>query len=1138
MPATISIFDDIFALLPSQSTNLDRVLTKIDSRAFDDPSYLSDIQNLLCSTIDLVNAIIQLPTKVKDALSAYTDFLDNSGIKDDLPIHLLNYLILKYLAENHPALYSFLLLTGIARTSFVPEDTYNPDYYLYEVKWDSLASMIKNPAFHFKEVYGWGTDYYSAYRLFRHLYSLVWALGIRTANMDPDELSAIIPSNSDPTYNELAIKVPLITDFVEFGSGPEDFSGYEVGITIYPTKDINNDANKGIGISPYVFGHLDSTVDLKRNWSLSLIANVELDEAIGLHITPANGVDIVSSGVSGADFRIEAKITKSNPEKIVLISIGGSDGFEASISNVALELKALVEQGQPAITTELILERFGVGIGGGDADGFLQKILPKAGISTEFDLAVGWSSLGGIFFRGSSGLEVNFPIHKTLGPIIVESVYLAIELDGGISATLAATVGAKLGPISASVEQIGLIIPISFPQDGNGNLGPVQIDNPTFKPPIGAGALVEAGPIAGGGYIKYDDANKQYAGILQLNFSQLGLTAIGLITTRMPDGSKGFSMVINISVIFNPPIPLSYGFTLSGVGGLIGINRTMMTDVLRDGLRNRTLDSILFPEDPILNAPKIISDMQSVFPPAEGRFVLGPMVKIGWGTPNIIVIDIGIFIELPMPIRIALLGQIAAFFPTLDQAIVELHIDVLGIIEFEKKELSIDATIYDSRIYQYTLTGDAALRWSWGDNPMLAMSLGGFHPQFSPPPAFPSLRLLTLNLSQGSNFQLFCMVYQALTSNSLQFGANLELYAKESGASVEGNLTFDALIYFNPFSFAVDIDGNVVAKYKGHKLAGVHVSLNLSGPTPWHAKGKATFEILVWDVSVSFNKTWGDSNEQTLPEVNPWVLLREALERRESWGSALPNSTRMVESVRSLDSGQSDLIVLHPAGTLEIRQNVLPLDVQIQKLGNSPITGHHTFNVDSISASQEEMTKTPIEEDFARGQYENLSEQDKLSLPCFEKMHGGVAARSEDILLNDQHIEQLPLEYESILINDDRTSTKPTDNLTGEIRTGRVFWDVAKRQLRGNAAMGSRMRKTGLGKYEILGKTSKVRVGKEGYLIVKTADMSSVVLGPGKPDNDGTLTRMKADQQLKAYSATHPDETGKVQVVSAYEVAV
>ena len=98
----------------------------------------------------------------------------------------------------------------------------------------------------------------------------------------------------------------------------------------------------------------------------------------------------------------------------------------------------------------------------------------------------------------------------------------------------------------------------------------------------------------------------------------------------MPDGSKGFALLINIGVIFDPPIQLAMGFTLSGVGGLIAINHSMNVDALRTGVRNRTLDSILFPDPStvVANASQIISNLRTVFPPAEGQYIVGPMVKM------------------------------------------------------------------------------------------------------------------------------------------------------------------------------------------------------------------------------------------------------------------------------------------------------------------------------------------------------------------------------------------------------------------------------------------------------------------------------------------------------------------------------
>jgi hypothetical protein len=104
--------------------------------------------------------------------------------------------------------------------------------------------------------------------------------------------------------------------------------------------------------------------------------------------------------------------------------------------------------------------------------------------------------------------------------------------------------------------------------------------------------------------------------------------------------------------------------------------------------------------------------------------------------------ELGIMLEVPGPVRLMVIGQLHARLPVPDP-IVELHIDVLGILDFDGKSLSIDASLRDSRIAAFSLSGDAALRLRWGDPPSFAFSLGGLHPAFEPPVGFPTVTDIT-----------------------------------------------------------------------------------------------------------------------------------------------------------------------------------------------------------------------------------------------------------------------------------------------------------------------------------------------------------------------------------------------------------
>src|SRR5439155_5846431 len=131
-------------------------------------------------------------------------------------------------------------------------------------------------------------------------------------------------------------------------------------------------------------------------------------------------------------------------------------------------------------------------------------------------------------------------------------------------------------------------------------------------------------------------------------------------------------------------------------------------------------------------------------PLVESRYVFCPMLEQNWGTPASITAEIGVFIKLPAPIKLTILGIIKATLPEPKAAVVKIHMDVIGIIEFEKKRLAIDATLYDSEVVGLALTGDMAMRLLWGARPNFALSVGGLNPRFAPPPEFPTLRRLQL----------------------------------------------------------------------------------------------------------------------------------------------------------------------------------------------------------------------------------------------------------------------------------------------------------------------------------------------------------------------------------------------------------
>ena len=451
-------------------------------------------------------------------------------------------------------------------------------------------------------------------------------------------------------------------------------------------------------------------------WLLSLSGDLDLTVGLGIAARPGHPLVGVTDGVGLPTTTlgsISIQLRKqADPDEAMLL-FGSPTGTNLRGHALYASLGLELGNGQDAeLSLECAAEQALLTISPVGADSFLASFLPSDGLETQINLRLNWSSRRGLRLCGGAGLEATIPIHADILNVLrIDSVCLSVAAGaaGDLSVVISMTVTVKLGPITATVERFGLRTRLRFPS-GGGNLGPADLRT-AFEPPSGAALTIESGLIVGGGYLFFDPNKEQYAGAVQLEVAgKLSLSAFGLLTTHMPNGSKGFSLLVLIATEFSPPVQLGYGFTLSGVGGLFGANRTVAVDVLRSGLRAGTLGSVLFPQDPIRNAPQIVSDLQAIFPPAEGRYLLGPVAKLGWGTPTVLTIELGLIIELPEPVRLFLLGRLRVQLPEERNPVVRLQLDALGVIDFDTEDVSLDAVLFDSRVAQFAVTGAMALR--------------------------------------------------------------------------------------------------------------------------------------------------------------------------------------------------------------------------------------------------------------------------------------------------------------------------------------------------------------------------------------------------------------------------------------------
>jgi hypothetical protein len=394
-------------------------------------------------------------------------------------------------------------------------------------------------------------------------------------------------------------------------------------------------------------------------------------------------------------------------------------------------------------------------------------------------------------------------------------------------------------------------------------------------------------------------------------------------------------------------------------------------------VRDGSLTPLLFARDPVRQASQLVTGLQTVFPPTRDRYVFGPMFKLGWGTPTVVTVDLGIVIQFPSPVVIALIGTISARFPDPDHAIVKINIDIAGTLDTGEKTLAIDASLRDSKIGTCDLAGDMALRLRWGDRPDFAFAIGGFHKAFKPPAGFPELRRLSLSL-HGAIHRITLAAYFAITSNSLQLGARAELYAEALGFNVFGYVEFHALVIFDPFSFRIDFGAGLALRRGTSVIMSITVTGMLSGPGRWRVQGSASISILFFEISISFDAQFGEPAPQIQPEViDLWERkLLPAVRDLRNWTAALPVETGRVVSLASGAATRPPdprpdpwpPLRLDPLGTLSFRQKEVPLGRRITKFGEKRVAAPTTFNLHAAQIGTADARPSPVEDSFAPGQ--------------------------------------------------------------------------------------------------------------------------------------------------------------------------
>lgn len=763
-------------------------------------------------------------------------------------------------------------------------------------------------------------------------------------------------------------------------------------------------------------------------------------------------------------------------------------------------------------------------------DGFLNAIIGE-GTQLHFDFGIGYGPEGW-YLVGGVGLNVALHLNKKLFGLTIRILHLGlnsrkegnqqlVHFESSLSFRL------SIGPVLATVERLGLQIQLPLPKGGFKDIDADQLD---FGPkwPTGVGFSVDAKVVKGGGFLRMDPEKGEYLGFAELKITELfcleniALKALAIINTKLPDGQDGYSFLMMISTEFDP-VQLGAGFTLNGVGGMIGLHRGLNLDKITAGIKGKKYDYLLFPKDPLANLPLIITGLNDIMPIKKDHHTFGLMGIIGWGTPQILEIKIGLLFEAPAW-RFALIGIAKAEIKRKKKVVARLRLDFAIIYDPAKSLFAIDGKLNYSKLLLWKLSGDVAVRIKGGDDPFFLFCAGGFHKSYTPPDNLylpKKMERMKLVMAE-KNPKIQAELFFAFTPNSVQLGMSAHASYKNWGIGFEADLGFAALLKTEPFEFQAEVWGSVYLKFFGASF-GLELRGTVKGPRPWLIDLWVTFKIWIWKKTVRVPTIKvGEEATEHLDSIEVAPILVAQLEDERNWQGMVPAETASTVSLRATGDGTDTAgrpLYFHPIGDIHINQSQVPLNRKLDRFG------HHrpgdfrefTLELEGLEQADERLMQTF----FAPAQYFELSEEEVFQSKPFERYDSGVNIRSRAELLAGSPLEK-PGSYEEIIFDVDQQVISRAPKPENE----QDYEDYQSGNSLTQSTLGKKRWKEQTGAKQ----GRQYHRKEEAFTVVDNLSLHPV------PEVKGRLSEQEARQLRDALLTQQPALAGRLEVIPWYEV--
>jgi hypothetical protein len=470
------------------------------------------------------------------------------------------------------------------------------------------------------------------------------------------------------------------------------------------------------------------------------------------------------------------------------------------------------------------------------------------------------------------------PVQRSFGPVTVSQVGVRyaggavwFEISGGLAA----------GPFSLQLVGLGFGVPLSDPTDVLFRLDGLGVSY--SEPPLS---------IAGSFTNLSSDTTADYQGGLVIEAEAFTLEAFGYYG----DGGAGPGQTFPSMFIFleggaeigGPPF-----FFVTGFAAGFGLNSSVTlptVDQVAAFPMIAALPGTPQPNPNALGGPNpspltVLGTLTSASPPwiVPERGEFWGAAGITFTTFDLVQSQALLVVEAGQDLSLTLLGLSTARLPQEgDHVYAQIELELEARLEPAQGEFWFEAVLAPSSFLidpACHLTGGFAFCIWFGPSPHagdFVLTLGGYHPAFSPPAYYPAVPRLGISWQPGGGVTVGGKGYLALTPSAFMLGGELDVTFQSGNLRAWLTAGADVIIHWSPFWFDAHIWISVGASYRLDLLATtvtlsfeIGADLELWGPP---TGGTVTVDLYVIKFSIPFGSTGpdtGDADWTTIGKMLP-----------------------------------------------------------------------------------------------------------------------------------------------------------------------------------------------------------------------------------------------------------------------------